>query len=295
MLLPTNPDYRIFHIRLYFTLERFLAQDLSIDVKSRPMGARAEVESHIYSNWADRRVANWVIKSLPLLERGFTHPPCPVYSLSLENGLEQKNDTPFPGEFKTTSKIVISGGFEGTYGHLMAIKDVHEVRAITAKDDSFVVLMLEQDSYIVNRKKRSPMVNIDQREKLWSTSGLVDAVILLPDQDITVNLASYFSRVHELIQPAVWCANIENKYWREIISRGELNQDIEAVRITDFESYLHTSFLASTMNFESQELKVQLYNYVLELVKKTETPQVLENVSPEEIAKIVFERVADGL
>ena len=54
--------------------------------------------------------------------------------------------------------------------------------------------MLEPDSYIVRQKGRQPIVNIEQREQLWSTSGLVDAVILLPEKEVDVRTKNIICR-----------------------------------------------------------------------------------------------------
>jgi len=151
------------------------------------MNAKQEVEDYIHTNWLDRVVAQWVIRQLELLTRANISPTCPVYILSLTEGLQRTDTQESPDDFVHKPKLVTSGGYEGVRGHIRLINELHEIRALTTNGPSelSIVLLLEPDSYIQN-KGREPLVKLDQRAELWATSGLVDAVMLLPEA--TTNL-----------------------------------------------------------------------------------------------------------
>lgn len=44
------------------------------------MSVERQVKNQIKETWKDKRVANWVIDCLPILEIGLTKPECPTYS-----------------------------------------------------------------------------------------------------------------------------------------------------------------------------------------------------------------------
>ena len=258
------------------------------------MGVKNEVEHHIITSWQDRQVARWVLDRLSLLEKGNTHPSCPVLSLSMEEGLHlEVGDENILKDFHEAQKIVASGGFEGNRGHIRAVSDMEEVRVLT-NPDRLVVLMLEPDSYITKHKAREPLVNIEQRSDLWSTSGLVDAVILLPEEDEDMSTEEHYGQIHQHIQPAVWCVNIENPDWRQIIMRRELDF-IDLVRIIVHKNEVHSSFLHSTMNLSVGELRMAFLDYSLEIAKKASSHQSSTIISPEQIAGIIYDRFVQGL
>lgn len=258
------------------------------------MSVKKEVERHIVTHWHDEKVAKWVLDRMPLLEKGNTHPSCPVLSLSMEEGLRvEVGDESLLKDFHEAPKIVASGGFEGNRGHIRVVSDMQEVRILT-NSERLVVLMLEPDSYITKHKAREPFVNMEQRSDLWSTSGLVDAVILLPEEDEDMSTEERYAEIHQHIQPAVWCADIENPDWRKIIIRGELNY-ISLGRILVHKNEVHTSFLHSTMNFSVRELREALLEYSLEIAKKTSSHQSSTIISPEQKAGIIYDRFVQGL
>lgn len=257
------------------------------------MSVQQEVEHRIREGWQDSKVANWVIKNLPLLEHGYTHRQCPVYKLDLERGLTQLNNEFHEiAQFKEKPKIVISGGFEGTRGHMAALDEVYEHRTLTADSNTPVVIMLEQDSYILKHKQRQPLVNLKERTELWSTSGLVDTVIVLPEQPNNGQLTDFYRQIHGHIAPANWCVNVENKRWHEIILRGEVEWIIDAGRLLSNESFVHTSFLAATSSLRGNQVAENLKKYILDLVKTYENPG---QYTFEQIADIVFKKVSEGL
>ncbi len=256
------------------------------------MGVRAEIESSITNNWSDKEVANWVIKKLPLLKLGFTHYPCPIYGVSLNNGLIPLNDTNSPlSRFKEKDKLVMSGGFEGTEGHIKVIKEMHETRILTNRFSSPIVLMLEPDSYVQKQKKREPLVNLSQRIALWSTSGLVEAVMVLPEKPDGLSSSDFYDhKIHELIQPATWCVNIENPHFFKIMNRGNNEPSYDLVRLFVHHIEVHTSFLNLTSTLTKVEVKEKLNTYILEMIKNYRNTE-----SPDEEAKIFMQRIAEGL
>lgn len=259
------------------------------------MSVERQVKNQIMETWKDNRVANWVIDSLPLLEVGLTQPECPVYTLSLEEGLMLKNEAKPIEKFNETLKLMMSGGFEGTIGHLRAIDNLHEIRALTTKGNSYLVLMLEPDSYIRNVKSRDPLINLRQREILWSTSGLIDAVLLIPDSSLVKNKYKYFSKLSEAIGQTRYCTSIENPAWREIITRDDKDGALDIIRATNDELYVHASLLASSKNIGPKEMRQIIYEDILNRVIKMESPDLLKLIPAEILAKNIFERVSEGL
>lgn len=258
------------------------------------MSAKNEVERHIVARWHDGQVARWVLDRMPLLEKGNTHPSCPVLSLSMEEGLHvEVGDESLLKDFREAPKIVASGGFEGNRGHIRVVSDMEEVRILT-NPERLVVLMLEPDSYITKHKAREPIVNMEQRSDLWSTSGLVDAVISLPEKDEDMGTEEHYGQIHQHIQPAVWCVNIENPDWCQIILRGELDS-ISLVRIFAHKNEVRSSFLHSTMNLSVGELRKALLDYSLEIAKKASSHQSSMIISPEQIAGIIYDKFVQGL
>lgn len=265
-------------------------------VKSPQMSAEQEVKDNIHESWLDRKVADWVVKNLPLLEYGYTHPQCPIFKLDLDEGLSQINrDIAHADNFKDTSKIVISGGFEGTSGHIKAIKELWEIRALTSNYGvSPIAVMLEPDSYIRSQKNREPLVNLQQRTELWSTSGWVDAVIVLPETEPGENISDHYFKVNEHLVPAGWCANVENPHWNEIAIRDGKKETI-FTKILKHDPSPHASFLASTMNSDVEEVKYRLAEYILSMVKRPDIYSVGFGEPPIEIAEAIFERIVEGL
>lgn len=260
------------------------------------MGVRAEIESSIKDSWSDRDVANWVIKKLPLLQYGFTHSSCPVYGLSLDQGLILLNDSNFPlSRFKEQDKIVMSGGFEGTEGHIKVIKEMFETRILTNRFSSPIVLMLEPDSYVQKQKGREPLVSLGQRISLWSTSGLVEAVFVLPEKPDGLSTSDFYDhKIHELIQPATWCVNVENPHFFEIMNRGVSTPTYDLIRLFVHHIEVHTSFLNSTRPLKKDEVKKELQSYLLDLIKSNKYTST-RLLSPEEEVKIFVKRIAEGL
>jgi hypothetical protein len=251
-----------------------------------------KVKDQITHSWKDKRVAQWVINSLPLLEMGFTQPACPVYTLSLEKGLQEDNKSTSIKDFKDTLKLVISGGLEGTVAHLRAVDNLNEIRALTTDGSCHLVLMLEPDSYIQNAKKREPLVSLEQRKVLWSTSGLVDAIILAPDSSVETNKNIYFSQLSDIIGPTRWCTSIDNPEWLNIITRHDPNGPLNCIQVWDDEICIHASLLASSQNADSNEMKRRIYENVLMYVKKY---FISRSVPPEVEAQIISKRISKGL
>jgi hypothetical protein len=251
------------------------------------MGIKQEVENNIAQNWKDKQVAKWVISKLPLLEIGFKHSECPVYSIDFENGLISKNGIGDPELFKSKPKLVMSGGFEGTRGHISVVGNMYETMSLSRKQNWMAVLLLEPDSYIHNMKKRKPLTTLSQRESLWKTSGMLDAIVLLPDSSTIKDKTNFYFKINKLIGTAEWCASIENPAWKEIITRQGVQWCLDASRIYGDELYIHSSFLDSTKNIEARELERKLFEDVLSRVLETETPEFLEYISAFDLARII--------
>lgn len=79
-----------------------------------------QVKERIRDEWLDAEVANWVISQLPLLDLA-TKPACPILSVPEVKFLNQ------PSPIK---RLVISGGLEGTTGHVKAFGSAQEARTL---------------------------------------------------------------------------------------------------------------------------------------------------------------------
>jgi len=256
---------------------------------------RAEVEARIYEGWRDKDVAKWVISKFSLLEHGYTHPECPVYQLSLSDGLQLDNNNNKYPNFNATKKLVMSGGFEGIEGHLKVVEEMQEVRTLTADSSSLIVLMIEPDSYVINRKQREPLINLRQRTGLWSTSGLVDAIICLPDKPDDISASEFYDhRIHDLISPATWCVNVEHPHYFDISNRGISSPSHDLLRLFVHHIEVHTSFLSSTKGLTKDEGREKLRNYLLELIK-SDRYVTTKLFTPEEELELYWERIAKGL
>ncbi len=227
-----------------------------------------EARRYIQENWKDLRVANWVINKLPLLELGNRFPPCPIYTISISDGLSLSRNLPSNiTEFQSSKKLVISGGFEGTAGHMSAIKDMEEARIFTDGGSHKVVIMLEPDSYIRKFKEREPLMKLNERSFLWSTSSLVDAVILLPEREQSMSKYDHYASIAKAISPATWCVNVENKHKQEILTRSVGKEGVNLNGLFINKPEVHASFLHSTMNMDATQVEDGLFEYLLKLLK----------------------------
>lgn len=260
------------------------------------MGVRNEFESNIYSNWNDRRVARWVVDRLPLLERAFSKPPCPVFTLSLDGTLDQIDGEPFDN-FKETPKLLMSGGFEGTNAHIQVAKEMRDAKALSMSEDSLCVFLLEPDSYI-SQKGRDPIFDIHERVTLWSTSGLLDGIVCLPEKSSKTDISEHYLNIHQALSPAGWCSNPENPSYFEIVTRMREQESFELIRLFKNQPEIHSSFLDSTRKMKVRQVNKTLKNYVFDLVKKSDVYSVARyNNSKDlaQIAKMEYKRLSKGL
>ncbi len=259
------------------------------------MSARKEVVDCVSGRWVDPHVANWAIDTLAILEHAETKPACPTYQLSFENGLIPTNTPINPiDDFKSKLKYAISGGFEGTKGHVQVLSNVDVSRILTLEGNNPVVLLLEPDSYIVRRKSRDPIVNLDQRVQMWSTSGLVDVVVALPDSKDSSPPAHHYLKIHNILSPVNWCTSVENPNWREIITRHDKNY-YDLLQLYRQHKHVHTSFLVSTKNLSLEKFREVLRAHVYDLVGQTDN-YVVSNIIPQgEMTEIILKRIAPGL
>jgi hypothetical protein len=259
------------------------------------MGAKSEVEGYIYSSWKQKEVADWVIKRLPLLELGGSCSPVPILDISIENGLDADIDRDVIEVFKNKNKFVISGGMEGTRGHELAVRDMHEVRALKSDSEkSMIAVLLEPDSYIRERKQREPILNLEQRASLWSTSGLTDAVVKLPQKSVDMIVREHYERIHAFIGPAEWCASYENPAWKDIVTRHG-QEEIDLLRVFTHRPEVHATFLDLTKAMNAQELIEALREYSYELACSTSSKQSLEVLPANILAPLIFDELCRGL
>lgn len=258
------------------------------------MLAAEQVKQDIVRKWHDSRVAAWVIDNIPLLHR-VNFPEVPIFTLALRSGLTQINDFPFRfPDLRRTPKLAISGGLEGSAGQILALKEMHDIRALTSSwEDSAIVVMLEPTRYIKEQKHRSQIANLRQRTMLWAHSGLCDAVIILP-QRRSKDASRHYQRIHERIMPVAWCSNPENPHAFEIVHRG-VSGAIDWIRLMKHEPELHSSFLASTRNMTVSETRRALRQYTRQLVSRPDYYSLSPLASKRELTQRYFEIYSLGL
>ena len=219
-----------------------------------------QIKERIRGDWLDARVADWVISQLPLLDMA-TKPACQILSLS-------EIQPPFP--LQSVKKLVLSGGLEGTTGHVKAFGFARETRALMGEypvDGLPIFALLEPDSFI-EEKGRKPLVTQPERAQLWAESGLVDGVILLPDRNQNTNPTNHYSTIHELIAPALWLTTGDNSAMAEILKRGSPKNGIDIGAIVPRTITPHASFLAETKSMEKDDAKEALFKHVALLYRQ---------------------------
>ena len=246
---------------------------------------KEQIKARIRDEWLDAGVADWVISQLPLLDMA-AKPACSILSVPEVKSLNQ------PPPIK---RLVISGGLEGTTGHVKAFGFAHETRALMKKhplDGLPIFALLEPDSFI-KEKGRNPLVTQPERAKLWAESGLVDAVILLPDRDQGASQAHHYQTIHESIAPAHWLTTGENPAMIGILKRGSPNNGIDVGAIVPRTITPHASFLAETKSMGRDDAKEALFKHVALLYRQKH--QATFTLLSARAYFTVIEAITDGL
>jgi hypothetical protein len=219
-----------------------------------------QIKARIRDEWLDTEVANWVISQLPLLDMAI-EPTRPILSLS---------EIQPPDLLRPSKKLVISGGLEGTTGHVKAMKFARETRALMREypdDELPIFALLEPDSFIEG-KGRKPLATQLERTQLWAKSGLVDGIILLPDRNQDTSPANHYSAIHESIAPALWLTTGDNSAMVEILKRGSSKNGIDIGTIVPRIITPHASFLAKTKSMGKDDAKEALFEHVALLYRQ---------------------------
>ncbi len=228
------------------------------------------VKNKILTDWENNDVANWVISNLQLLELGEEYPQVSVFKINYDTGVTPYANSLADKTILKNPKLLISGGLEGTKGHLRSIKQIREIGALINQQSAAIFVLLEPDSYIRKQKSREPLITLEQRVHLWSTSGEVDAVVVLPEILEQEEKEIRYRKVHELLYPALWCTSVENPHHLQIIRRG-MDYALDVIRLLNHNLEIHTSFLASTRNMSIEEVEAALRDYVVNLVNHSST------------------------
>ena len=242
-----------------------------------------QVKDRIRDEWLDPGVANWVISQLPLLDMA-TKPARPILSLSeiqSTNPLRQK-------------KLVLSGGLEGTTGHVKAFGFARETRALMGEypvDGLPIFALLEPDSFIA-QKNRTPLATQLERANLWATSGLVDGVILLPDRNQNADPASHYLAIYESVAPASWLTTGDNPAITEILKRGP-KKGFDIGNIVPRTITPHASFLSETKSMERDDVRTALFEHVALLYRQKH--EATFALLPARAYFTVIEAITDGL
>lgn len=244
------------------------------------------IVERINNSWLDELVAIWVVAQLPLLNVDSSSPAAPI--LSINNDYTTDEDLP------TLPRILASGGFEGTKGHVSAAKYLQfEVNTLFYPNHN-VTLLLEPDSYI-RRKNRFPLVTQIERAHLWARSSLIDTVIMLPTQPIDVDQDTHYQKINELLPNAKWCISGEHPFTKKVLLRNS-STVLELCKIIPTTVHPHASFLYSTKNMTLNDLQIELLGYVEELVKQKW--EIIAEESPAlivEFARIQYEEYYEEL
>ena len=242
-----------------------------------------QVKDRIRDEWLDPGVANWVISQLPLLDMA-TKPARPILSLSeiqSTNPLRQK-------------KLVLSGGLEGTTGHVKAFGFARETRALMGEypvDGLPIFALLEPDSFIA-QKNRTPLATQPERANLWATSGLVDGVILLPDRNQNADPASHYLAIYESVAPASWLTTGDNPAITEILKRGP-KKGFDIGNIVPRTITPHASFLSETKSMERDDVRTALFEHIALLYRQKH--EATFALLPARAYFTVIEAITDGL
>ena len=242
-----------------------------------------QVKDRIRDEWLDPGVANWVISQLPLLDMA-TKPARPILSLSeiqSTNPLRQK-------------KLVLSGGLEGTTGHVKAFGFARETRALMGEypvDGLPIFALLEPDSFIA-QKNRTPLATQLERANLWATSGLVDGVILLPDRNQNADPASHYLAIYESVAPASWLTTGDNPAITEILKRGP-KKGFDIGNIVPRTITPHASFLSETKSMERDDVRTALFEHIALLYRQKH--EATFALLPARAYFTVIEAITDGL
>lgn len=165
---------------------------------------------------------------------------------------------------RSVKKLVLSGGLEGTAGHVGAMKFAHETRTLMEEDpiDGLPIFaLLEPDSYI-RKKGREPLATQQERAELWATSGLVDGVVLLPDRDQDPSPARRYPKIHELLAPALWLTTDDNPAMVEILRRGlKTAIDIGDIIPRTIDKP-HATFLSNTRSMKRTDVRAALFEHI---------------------------------
>lgn len=94
---------------------------------------------------------------------------------------------------KNKKTILVGGCFDiFHYGHLSFLKKAKEL-------GDFLLIALESDDFILNRKKRRPIHNQRQRAEILSNLVFVDGIVLLP----YFNSDEQYLQLTQKIRPAI--------------------------------------------------------------------------------------------
>ena len=243
-----------------------------------------QIKERIRGDWLDAAVANWVISQLPLLDMA-TKPACQILSLS-------EIQPPFP--LQSVKKLVLSGGLEGTTGHVKAFGFARETRALMGEypvDGLPIFALLEPDSFIA-QKNRTPLATQLERANLWATSGLVDGVILLPDRNQNADPASHYLAIYESVAPASWLTTGDNPAITEILKRGP-KKGFDIGNIVPRTITPHASFLSETKSMERDDVRTALFEHIALLYRQKH--EATFALLPARAYFTVIEAITDGL
>ena len=252
-----------------------------------------KVKQKIFDSWLDHQVAHWVIDQLKLLNLESSRVEATILSLSSTGEISDPSI-----DFSKKLNFIISGGLEGTVGHVAALTEIYEAKILMdANLDREVTLLLEPDSYIKN-KGREVLVSQAERAVLWANSGLADCVIMLPDEIMNVDRYAFLEK---LFEPAIWFVTIDNPGIKEIRNRTDFD-GIYAFQIIKLLMKPHASFLAETQLKKKWKVLNELYQYLESLdedirelkSRVAQEPPICSQYYQQRL-DIIFNAVSEGL
>lgn len=243
--------------------------------------ARSRVVERITNTWKSPVVAHWVIEQLPLL----TMTPAtkrPVWNVDVIGNWEHVDGLMMNERtFRKSPKVLLSGGLEGTKGHMSAVEQMYEHNWLVGATTSLIGLVLEPDSYIES-KGRKPLLHQRERADLWAESGMVDMVITLPEFPTGFTDRTY-QNLHRWLQPAVWMCSSRSPFMEQVITRDG-TEAIVLPRIIEEIVAPHGSFLASTQPMSVEETWEALLGHVRVMLEGS--PRFMDSSRMEQLVMV---------
>lgn len=117
-------------------------------------------------------------------------------------------------DLRNDSGLLTGAGMEGTPGHLSAIDHM-------AKNVRGVVIGLEQDSYMLGKPRKYPLLNLAVRLSMWAQHPKVNVVTVLPEKSGGVETSLHYLEINQKMGTRYSFGSADDPYLSEKIRRGD--------------------------------------------------------------------------